>query len=223
MHDKIRKLASSLVAVVPPQVGPPSTLPDGLGVDYIEFVTTTNGGYTSDNLFHFFGVTGPREHDVLHWNRPKTWKKAFGLDERCFVFAEDVLGNQYYFHLGTRRKAAKVFCIDDGTSLPCADDFSGFIDNVVNSHEVTAAPGQLLADFLKFSHLQYMPFNHLSSNIPARLGGDDTDLENLEFTNSITHLNFMGQLVTQLKNIPEGTVIKDVIFDRETMELKLIT
>ena len=222
-QSKVGRLASSLVAVAPGPVALPRDLPGGLAQDYLDFLAATNGGYTADYLFHFFGASGSREHDVVRWNLPETWKEGFGLDGYSFVFAEDILGNQYYFHLGSRRKVTKVFCIDDGTSLPCADDLPGFVDNVVNSPAVTSEPRRLFEAFRKSSGLDYPLFHHLSNKIPACLGGDDTDLANLEFSNSIVHLDFMGQVVNQVKSLPAGTVIRNVTIDPITSKLRLLT
>ncbi len=221
-RDEVSNLARSLTLVEPRPASLPPELPDRLDDDYLVFLRDTNGGYTPDRMFHFFGASGPPEHDVIHWNHVDLWKKHFGLDDQCFVFAEDVFGNQYYYALGTRRRMVRILCFDDGSSTSCASDFQGFIGNVVLNEEVTREYFRVMDQLLRATGSPYPLFTHVSSKVPSCLGGDDRDVDNLEFANSIDHLNFMGQIVKQTEVLPPGTVVRDVVLDPATGELKLV-
>ena len=63
--------------------------------------------------------------------------------------------------------------------------------------------------------------NVLSLSIPAVLGGEMLP-DNIDSVQLATHLSFQGQLQRQVKDIPEGSVIKEVEIDPETNEVKLI-
>ena len=69
----------------------PSDLPDS----YKKLLEECNGGYASEGYFHFFGLMGPLCHNVILWNQ-SDWRNLYLLKESWFIFAEDILGCQYY-------------------------------------------------------------------------------------------------------------------------------
>jgi len=68
----------------------------------------------------------------------------------------------------------------------------------------------LAGKFFEASHVSYKPFSHISCKTPPILGGNDSDLQNLELTDSLSNLQFCGQIVQQVRHLPEGTKIDRV-------------
>jgi hypothetical protein len=188
-----------------------SRVPSGLDPDYQLFLSLTNGGYTSDLFFHFFGLT-EGAYDLVEWNQQAAWKKNYGLTDEHFVFAEDLLGQQYYFTMG-RRKVIKCLWIESGDSTLVAEKFAYFVEDVILNLDSMAEARKLARSFLHKTKEQFKLHEHISYKIPLCLGGGELDLGNLEWMESLSHLQFLGQVVTQVKKLPAGTRISDVVID----------
>jgi hypothetical protein len=170
--------------------------------DYHLFLELCDGGYTPDNLYHFFGVCGPTGHNVQSWNRPELWKANYGMGDEHFVFAENVLGNQYSFYFTPRRRVIKVLSVDVRGFSPIADSFAAFAERVTNApSEPNRILREILEQFEACSGESYRPFHHLSPKVPACLGGGKR-VEDLELTDSITDLQVTGQVLLQVKDPP---------------------
>jgi hypothetical protein len=200
-----------------------ATLPDGVGDDYVRFLSLCNGGFTQDRMFHFFGSSGITEHNILRWNEPALWKRYFGLGDDFFVVAEDCLGNQFGYTLGKRRKVIKILNLDSAQLTLAAADFASFVRCNVGENPMRHQLTDLIKRLESRDGVAFGAFQHVSSRIPACLGGDDSDLSNLEFSYSLDNLLFMGQVLDQVRHLPEGTKIRRVDFDRDTKTLKLVT
>ena len=113
--DQVRRLAGVLVSVSSIGDRRPEDSTEWakkLDPDYHLFLELCDGGYTADSLYHFFGLCGRDGHDVRSWNRADLWKANYGMGNEHFVFAEDVVGNQYSFYVTPRRKVIKVLSVD---------------------------------------------------------------------------------------------------------------
>jgi len=195
-------------------------LPEELDEDYRRFISVCNGGYTKDYFFHFLGNSGPIQHNVLEWNVPETWKKWFEISEPWFFFAEDMWGDQFFFTTG-RRRVIKTLWIHNGTSSLAAANFIDFLQDVV--FDDTRDEMKALAQkFFEGTGEQFQPFKHISYKIPLGLGGSETDISNMELSDSLANLRFAGQVSTQLKKLAPGTRIVDIQIDYQSGLLKLI-
>ena len=202
--------------------------------DFNSFLHSCNGGYTRDGFIHLFGTSGPPSHDLLQWNQSQLWKKYYGLGDSFLIFAEDVFGNQYGFDLTKSRSKEldfnategpegnlKYFMVDNATLIACADSFDSFIEWSIFSSE-----SDELRDLLRAFNQSYGPvsqLHHLSARKPLVLGGDGSSIHNLEVTESVSNLRFLGHLVMQVKQLTPGTMIKRVDINHETAEVRLIT
>jgi hypothetical protein len=55
--------------------------------------------------------------------------------------------------------------------------------------------------------IRFQPFTHVTCKTPVVFGGLQTDLENLEVVDSASNMTFLGQIVSQTKDLPPGTRI----------------
>ncbi len=198
-------------------------LPSDLPSEYISLIEETNGGFTENQVFHFFGINGPLHHNVLEWNKSDLWKKHYGLDDQCFVFAEDLFGDQYYFKRGKRGNAIYFLNSCKGKSHFAADRLEALIDDLIDDcEEMMVEQLDVAKQFFEQKDVKWRPFKHLSYIHPPILSGSDDDPDNIELCDSITNLSFNGQLIEQLKNVPEGTAIKEIQVDKKTNTVKLV-
>jgi hypothetical protein len=197
-------------------------LPDNLQEGYRYFLSLCDGGYTQDRFFHFFGKNGPRLHNLLEWNRNDHWKQYYNLDEKTFVFAEDVFGTQFCFDIRGNRRVVKML-IPDGAKLSlCANTFEEFLETEVLNNTTNLQVRQLAQRFFDSRKEIIRPFTHIACKIPLSLGGQDTDLSNLDIVQSSTNLKILGQITSQIKGLAPGTKIRDIRINYESEEITLI-
>ena len=207
MTNSIEKLATSMetFGVVPLERRQLDQR--NLQASFLYWLALTNGGYTSDSFFHFFGTTGPREHNILDWNSSELWKKYYSLDETSFVFAEDIFGTQFYFDVRGNRRVVKMLDPDDGSTTLCANTFEDFVESLVFGNEFNIDRKRLASAFYRECHVRFEPFTHISFKNPIVFGGSSSELSNLELIESVDNLMFLGQIVRQTKDLPAGTRI----------------
>ena len=197
----------------------PSDLPEG----YIALLATCNGGNTYDDFFHFFGLVGPIQHNVIEWNRGELWKAFYHLDDACFVFVEDIFGGQYFFKRGGRKNAVYTLGPDDGKTYFMADNFENFLEDVIADSDAMCSEEKALAKaFFAVPGNKKRYLHHLSYKTPIILGGNQGDITNLDQCDSLVNLSILGQLLRGLENIEPGTVVKDVEIDYAKKEVRLI-
>ncbi len=197
----------------------PSDLPEG----YRALLATCNEGNTCDDFFHFFGLVGPIQHNVIEWNRNKHWKTFFHLDDACFVFVEDIFGGQYFFKRGGRKNAVYTLDPDDGKTYFMADNFKGFLEDIIADSDAMCSKEKELAEaFFAVPGNKKRCLHHLSYKTPIILGGDQGDINNLDQCDSLANLSILGQIVRGLENVEPGTAVKDVEIDYVNKEVRLI-
>jgi hypothetical protein len=177
---------------------------------YLEFLQACDGGYTQDRFFHFLGTSGPLEHNLVEWNRVDLWKGFYSLDEKSFVFAEDIWGMQYFFDIRGDRRVVKSLNPENGNIALSTNTFEDFLEDEVLSDEFNSKAREFSMKLYAARNAKFQPFTHISCKKPVLLGGRVTDLDNLEFAPSLTNLTIYGQLVSQVKHLAPGTVINKV-------------
>jgi hypothetical protein len=198
-------------------------LPAGLDEPYLSFLAECNGGYTRDNYIHLFGEKGARGHNIFDWNNPELWKKYYGMGESEFCFAEDIFGNQYCFDLREPKGTVKMLMVDDGKLFFVSPTFEFFIEAAVFDRETFEEMRDLSSRYFQRTCTEYQLFHHIAYKHPILLAGSDSDIGNLELSESVMHLRLLGQIVTQVKGLPKGTRIKKVLIDEKKLEVKLVT
>lgn len=199
-------------------------LPANLKDDsYFYFLSNSKGGYTSDCFYHFFGLQGDARHNIFDWNSVELWKKYFDLTESFFIFAEDAYGNQYGYDLSRRNPIVKMLSLITGALTRAPDPFSIFVEYEIYDMDESALDIRALAfQYWKNNPQAQEPFTHVSYKIHPLLGGMVDDISNVESCDSIVNLSLSGQIITQVKSIQPGTVIKDVETDAESQTIRLI-
>jgi hypothetical protein len=177
---------------------------------YLYFLSLCNGGYTPDYFLHFFGTAGPRAHNLRDWNDLALWKAHYCLTNTDFVFAEDIFANQFFFDARANRRVVKILTADNGKVSLCANTFEDFIEDEVFGDEFNREARKLARSFLDSKHVRYEPFTHIACKTPVVFGGSQADVENLELIESVDNIAFLGQIVSQTKNLPPGTKINRV-------------
>ncbi len=222
MNEVVEKLAESLIAVSDDSFRSSQSLPGNLQDGYRYFLSLCDGGYTKDHFFHFFGQCGPREHNLLEWNQSELWKKYYGLDDKAFVFAEDILGTQFCFDIRGNRRVVKMLVPASGRTTLCANTFEEFVQYEVMRSGTNAEARRLAGNFFRTKGEAFRPFTHISCKVPPALGGSDSDLNNLELTRASTNLKILGQVAAQVKTLAPGTRIREVKIDRDKEEITLV-
>jgi hypothetical protein len=222
MRELIEKLADSLVSVSDDSIHSEQKLPDNLQEGYRYFLSLCDGGYSEDRFFHFFGQKGPRLHNLLEWNRTDYWKQYYDLNDKAFVFAEDVFGTQFCFDIRGNRRVVKMLIPDGGKLSLCANTFEEFLETEVLSDTNNLQVRQLAKKFFSSRKEISRPFTHIACKIPLSLGGQDTDLSNLDIVQSSTNLKILGQITSQVKRLAPGTKIKDIKIDYESEKIILV-
>ena len=222
MREIVEQTAESLVSASDNSSRSDQQLPANLQDGYRYFLSLCDGGYTKDHFWHFFGQAGLASHSLVEWNRTELWKKYYGLDDKTFVFAEDVFGTQFCFDVRGNRRIVKMLIPDGAKISLCANTFEEFLELEVLGQTNNSQVRQLAQRFFRSSGQVFHPFTHISCKIPATLGGNDTDLNNLELVRSSTHLKMLGQIASQIKNLPPGTRIRDIRIDQEKEEITLV-
>jgi len=198
-------------------------LPSDLPESYIALLATYNGGNTYDDFFHFFGLVGPTQHNVIEWNRDELWKDFYHLDCTWFVFVEDIFGRQYFFKRGGRKNAIYMLAPDDGKTYFMADYFEIFLKDIIADSDAMYSEEKALADaFFAIPGNKKKYLHHLSYKTPIILGGCQGDITNLDQCDSLVNLSILGQLVRGLENVEPGTVVKDVEIDYVNKKIRLI-
>ena len=222
MRELIEKVADSLISVSDNSIHTDQKLPDNLQEGYRYFLSLCDGGYTQDRFFHFFGTNGPRLHNLLEWNRNDHWKQYYNLDEKTFVFAEDIFGTQFCFDIRGNRRVVKML-IPDGAKLSlCANTFEEFLETEVLNNTTNLQVRQLAESFSNSRKEIIRPFTHIACKIPLSLGGQDADLSNLDIVQSSTNMKILGQITSQIKNLAPGTKIRDIQINYESEKITLI-
>ena len=187
-------------------------------------LTKCNGGYSKDRYIHFFGTSGDNAHRIDTWNSTDLWKKFYPDEvlDYCF-FAEDVFGNQFGYKISEPGQEIFMLWVHDGLIEPFEQEFHDFLISAVWGTLVFEEMRDLAERFQKASGQTAPLFHHLAHRTPILLGGNFRDTENLEICKAVDHLRFSGQVVTQCRSLPPGTRITDVLVDKNSETLTLVT
>lgn len=207
-----------LLEELDPAPGPPNAPEIGFEVDdeYLEFASVSNGGFIGNRYFHLFGSSGEVGHDIRDWNAADGWKSHFDHLPEFWVIAEDFLGNQYGYRKVKNGSRLCLLCVLTGEVSRCPDTFSDFIEYMLLDPPYPLSP---LFDTWTDTHGQFPMDSHLSWIVHPLLGGPQDDLQNLELTGRLPHMQLTGQLLSQIRKLPPGTVIRDVQVKDGTLTL----
>jgi hypothetical protein len=213
MNELVEHLATSLVGVKDGVSLRPVAIPLKLCENYRHFLSLSNGGYTPDNFFHFFGTDGVLGHNVFLWNDVNQWKHYYRLNDDSYIFCEDIFGSQYAFDIRGNRRVVKVLVPDGGRIRLCANTFEEFLRDIVMDDALNRELRELARSFFDYSGETFRAFSHITCILPSSIGGNDRDLSNLVLVDSAANMSILGQLTDALRDVPPGTRFRDVRID----------
>lgn len=204
-------IAQLIQALVPPArveddlVSTLDELPEWLPDSYRTFLAASNGGYTQDRYWHFFGLCGGPQHNLIAWNQPDVWKTAYGIEIDMIAFAEDLFGNQYVF-ARPDPKHIRVLSVVDGIVAPMLFRLTHFAEHLLREYESPEDAGwQLARRWMRERGEIPEPGDHLSYNVPPILGGAQNDLDNLNLVDANGNMSISGQIAVQVRGLPPGS------------------
>jgi hypothetical protein len=177
------------------------------GIQIKEILTRKNGFFCFEQALRFFPTeTTETSWGFLEWNSPSLWKDEYrGLADNVFCFAEDIFGNQF----GISNSSVCFLNAETGDMETIACSIEEYIE-------------KLLSDFnymtgYQFAH-EWQEYcgclsgrHRLLPKKPFVLGGD-YDLSNLVALDSVRVMKTLGNLASQIHDLPEGAQIQFRIF-----------
>ncbi len=167
-----------------------------------------NGFYVFESALHVFPDRAtPPEHGLEVWNSAELWRSSYGeLADGCLFFAEDTFGVQ--------------FCIAGGrisTFDPETGERESITASVAEWAAVLLDDYQVLTGFPVAHEWQVQngplpPGKRLVPKKPFVLGGEFS-LDNLYLLDAVTGMRVRGDLVRQIKTLPDGAQVRFEIID----------
>ena len=174
----------------------------------LDVLKEKNGFYAFESALHVLPAQTTDGHIGLDvWNDPSLWKSAFdGLADDLLFFAEDIFGGQFCI------KEGAVYSFEPETAelTPVADELNGWATAILSNYEVMT--GYPIAHRWQEVYGQVPNGKRLVPKTPFVLGGEYA-VENLYLLDATRAMQLMGDIATQIKNLPEGSKIKFRIVD----------
>jgi hypothetical protein len=172
--------------------------------DYCEVLLhEANGAVLLGGALRVFGF-GPSRlgRDAQPWNR-STWRALYRLPADLLLWGENCFGDQY----GVDGAGNVVILRCEGGELEVTPfrSMGAFIGRVIDQ----PLSGNIDEDLVRAAHQADLTpglDEHLSFILPLVCGGAATG-ENLEVMDASGHLELLGQIVQQTRDLPEGTKI----------------
>ena len=177
---------------------------------YNKFTESGGQGYTPDGLFHFFGPDGPTGHSLAEWNKPELWRGAFLSDLSWTAIAEDAFGYQFCMRADGRRPVVKVISLWAGDFILVGNSFEGFIRDVVLDTDGWRGFKERYAKITGEIGMKFQALKHLAPEIPPLLAPVDQEAS-FKWTDSVANASLLAQVYTQVKDLPPGATISQVI------------
>lgn len=176
------------------------------GQELAALLDVKNGFFSFMTSLHVFSTAScSAQVNLVEWNAPHCWRNDYhSLDPGIIFFAEDVFGGQFCF------QNEKVFKFDPETGDIdyLAQDLSGWASAILSDPNYLT--GFSIAQEWQ-SKFGLIPLGkRLVPKIPFVLGGDFS-VNNLYLGNSIQSMKSRANVANQIRNLPDGAIIKFVI------------
>lgn len=179
-----------------------------IGASICEVQAQKNGFFCFESNLRFFpSTTVEFSWGISDWNSSSLWKAAYrGIASELFCFAEDVFGRQFVVN------GEKISVFDPGT---------GDLEAVASSLEEWASimlldfrqlTGHPLARQWQAVHGPLHPRDRLIPKRPFVLGGEFS-IENLAALDSVRVMKSLGNLASQIHDLPDGAKFQFKILD----------
>ncbi len=185
---------------------PLASVPAGVASlsEYATLLSEANGLELHSGLFRVFGV-GPAclGRDGLAWNE-SAWRAAYRLPHAVSLWGESIFGDQFGLDRGSGA-LLQLSCEGGALETLPFRTLAQFIDRLLDEPEKWIERDLVEAAATK--GLRPSLTEHLSFSLPLICGGSP-DEENLEVMDAEAHLDVLGQILAQSRDVPEGTTIR---------------
>ncbi len=174
-----------------------------VGDELLTLLEQKNGFYAFESALHVFPAASfEKEMTLSRWNSFGLWRHQYGeLVENLLCFAEDAFGNQ--------------FCIRDG-HIASFDAETGQVERIAG--DLMEWAGLILADYnlhtgypvahqWQIQHGALPIGKRLALKVPLVLGGNYS-LDNLYAVDAVEGMRFRGDIVHQIKDLPDGSQVQ---------------
>ncbi|MET9438649.1 SMI1/KNR4 family protein [Streptomyces sp. NPDC006551] len=179
-----------------------------LGVELAELLRAVNGFYAFESALHVFPVGSAG--DALSqegWNEDQLWRVEYcGMADGYLFFAEDCFGGQF----GIRGEMIYSFDPETGEASPMAASMEEWASRLLGDFEVET--GYPLAHEWQSRYGQLQQGFRLLPKRPFVLGGEYS-VHNLHALDAAKGMRLRAELAVQIRDLPDGAVIKYSVFD----------
>lgn len=172
--------------------------------DYRALLSEANGLEVHGGLFRLFGAgEGCLGRDAIKWNAG-AWRTAYKLADTLVFWGENIFGDEFGYDLASKRlvivrcEGGQVDALASQTIAECLHRL--VFDDPETWIEMSLVRGAFASGLHPSAH------EHLSFGLPLICGGA-ADVSNLEVLEGEAHLEILGQLLEQGRELPEGTKI----------------
>lgn len=174
-----------------------------IGASIREVQAQKNGFFCFESALRFFpSTTVEFSWGTSDWNSSSLWKAAYGgIANDIFCFAEDVFGRQFVVN------GEKISVFDPETGdleivAPSLEEWASIM--LLDFRQLTGHP---LAHQWQTVHGPLHPRDRLIPRTPFVLGGEFS-IENLEALDSVRVMKNLGNLASQIHDLPNGAKIQ---------------
>jgi hypothetical protein len=168
-----------------------------------ELLALRNGFFAADSALHVFPAgTAMQGYDLVGWNAPTLWKVEYksALDQFVF-FAEDIFGTQ--FGMGHDGHIIKMH-VETGEVTAFAESLEEWAEKILADLEFET--GCTFAAGWQRTHRPLTPTERLAPKTPFVMGGE-YEIPNLYAMDAVKLMRFMGDLATQIRDLPDGSTV----------------
>ena len=147
------------------------------------------------------------EYTLDQWNHAELWVSAYAeLAAGCYFFAEDLFGNQF----ALSEMGVLSFEAETGETEMVGATIEEWAMNLIE--ECDLMTGLPLADAWQEKNGILPCRSRLVPKVPFVVGGG-FELENLYLSESVAAMKFRASLALQMRDLPDGSLIRLVISD----------
>jgi hypothetical protein len=175
---------------------------ESLGRELADLLAVRNGFYAFESALHVFPVDSLNsDGSIGAWNRPETWREAYGgMADGFTFFAEDVFGGQFCL----REDSIFAFDPETGDSTEMAASLDSWAKLILDEYQILT--GQPLAHDWQ-ARFGRLPAGHrLMPKVPFVLGGQ-FEVENVFALEATRGMRLRGELAVQIRDLPDGTEV----------------
>jgi hypothetical protein len=174
-----------------------------IGASLCEVLAQKNGFFCFESALRLFpSFTVEPSWGISEWNSPSLWKADYqGIADNIFCFAEEILGRQFVVH----DEKIAVFEPETGELEIIASSLEEWASKMLLDYRQMA--GHPFAHEWQSIHGPLHSRHRLMAKRPFVLGGAYS-IENFAALDSVQIMKCLGNLASQLRDLPDGTKVE---------------